>query len=224
MAVTGEYGRVSEAVAGLTARPADLLFLDVHMPRAGGLALLERIPNRPPAVVCLLTSAFARRESAPTPVLDSLLRPFDDERFRQTLSRARTFLSAAAASGPTIESDAIFCGMRSGFAKRLAVKHAGAVVLLRLDDVDWMETSGNYVRIHTRTSHYLMRESLARLEEQLDPAQFVRINRSAIINLDRVARLYPGFDGDRVLELGDGTRLPLLAKYRGRLCDLVGRF
>ena len=98
------------------------------------------------------------------------------------------------------------------------------MVFLRIEEVDWLETAGNYVRVHARATEYRLREALVRLEEQLDPDQFVRISRSAIVNLDRVARLFPGLDGDLVIELSNGVRLPLLAKYRSRVCDPAGRF
>ncbi len=222
--VVAQFGNVTEAVAALNASPVDLLFLDVQLPRATGFEVLEQINPRPPAVIFTTAHEAYALKAFHAAAIDYLLKPFDDDRFRQSIDRARRLLRQrpALASRPTAPR---------AFPKRIAVKSSGAVVFLRTEEIDWMETAGNYVRIHVagvresvRSASHLLRAALARLEEDLDPQQFVRINRSAVVNIDRVVRLLPSFGGDFVVELRDGTRLTLLAKYRRPLQQVAGLF
>lgn len=215
--VVAQFGRVTEAVAALNASPVDLLFLDVQMPQATGFEVLERIEPRPPAVIFTTAHEGYALKAFNVAAIDYLLKPFDDERFRQSVDRARTLLRQR----PELASRSIAA---RAFPKRIAVKSSGSVVFLRTEEIDWLETAGNYVRVHVRSASHLMRAALARLEEELDPQQFVRINRSAVVNIDRVVRLLPSFGGDFVAELRDGTRLPLLAKYRRPLQQVAGLF
>jgi len=217
IAVVAQFGRVSEAIAALNASPVDLLFLDVQMPHATGFEVLERIEPRPPAVIFTTAHEAYALKAFNAAAIDYLLKPFDDERFRQSVERARSLLRQR----PELMDRAI---APRAFPKRIAVKSSGAVVFLRTEELDWLETAGNYVRVHVRNASHLLRAALARLEEELDPQQFVRINRSAVVNIDRVARLLPSFGGDFVVELRDGTRLTLLAKYRRSLQQIAGLF
>lgn len=221
--LVAEYGRVSDAIAGLTASPVDLLFLDIRMPRASGFEVLGRLSPRP-AVIFATAHEEHALDAFNVGAIDYLLKPFDDERFRQSVDRIRTLLRPLREVAAGRESEPPADTARRPFLRRLAVKSGGAVVFLRIDEVDYFETAGNYVRIHVKSASFLQREALARLEEQLDPGQFVRVNRSVVLNIDRVTRLLPTFDGDHVVELRDGTRLTLLAKYRQRMQQVAGRF
>ena len=107
---------------------------------------------------------------------------------------------------------------------RLAVKTRGKIHVLRIDDIDWLETAGNYVRIHVAGSSHLYRDSLQHFQSRLDPQRFVRIHRSVIVNLDRVTQLEPTFRREHVVLLQDGTRLTLTAPYRRQVEAVVGRF
>ena len=205
-----QFSRVGDAIASLNRAPVDLLFLDVQMPRATGFEVLESLSPRPPAVIFTTAHAEYALEAFNAAAVDYLLKPFDDERFRQSLQRARAILRR--------NRGLPMHGHRErALLKRIAVKSSGAVVFFRIEEIDRFETAGNYVRVHVRNASYLFRAALARLEEQLNPEQFVRVNRSVLVNIDRIARLLPSFGGDFIAELRDGTRLPLLAKYRQRL-------
>ena len=105
--------------------------------------------------------------------------------------------------------------------ERLAVKHGDATRVLRVRDVAWLEAEANYVRLHTNEGSFLVRASLERLEERLDPRQFARIQRGIIVNVDRVSRLVPRGRGDLTVTLADGTDLPLSRRYRERLESLI---
>lgn len=216
--MVAEYGRVATAIAGLAASPVDLLILDIEMPRATGFELLGRL-SPPPAVIFVTAHEAYARKAFDVAAVDYVLKPFDDQRFQRAVDRARRHLARGETQAQALPRDSA-----PTFVRRFAVKHAGAVVFLRIDEVDWLETAGNYVRVHSGNASYLMREALVRLEEAMDPQQFVRISRSVLVNIDRVARLLPSFDGNFVVELRDGKRLTLLAKYRRALQEITGRF
>jgi two-component system LytT family response regulator len=105
--------------------------------------------------------------------------------------------------------------------QRFMVRSAGRVVFLKADEIDWIEAADYYARLHVGSSSYLLRESMNDLEATLDPNQFVRIHRSAIVNLDRVREMQPHLRGEMVVVLHDGTQLPM---SRSRRDDLQSRF
>lgn len=111
-----------------------------------------------------------------------------------------------------------FCGPP---ITRVAVRSHSRTQFLRLLDVDWIEAAANYVRLHVRKESFLFRASLAGFEQRLDPKQFVRIHRSTIVNIDRIAELHPSFNREQIVILADGTELRLSDSFRARLSALV---
>ncbi len=210
-----EYGDASSACAGLGDTHPDLLFLDVQMPRGSAFGVLRSLPREAQPVTIFVTAhdRYAAQAFDYDPVIDYLLKPVDEERFRRSLDRARRYLRAADSGGAAPEH-----------LSRLAVNTRGKIHLLRLEDVDWIETAGNYVRLHTGATAHLYRDSLVSFEAKLDPRRFVRIHRSTLVNIDRVATLEPSFRREHIVHLRDGTRLTLAAPYRRRLQAIVGAF
>ena len=107
--------------------------------------------------------------------------------------------------------------------ERLMVKSDGRIYFVRIDDVDWIEAAANYVRMHVGNEIHLLRETLTALEKKLDPARFVRIHRSTIVNLERIRELQPAFHGDYVIVLVDGTELAVSRGFRDNLKDALGQ-
>ena len=97
------------------------------------------------------------------------------------------------------------------------VRSDGRLYFVRVDDIDWIEAAGNYVKLHVGRDTHLMRETMAGIEKLLDPSRFLRIHRSAIVNLDRVREMQPWFSGEYTVILRDGTQLRLSRVYRDRL-------
>ena len=219
--VVGEYDDPTSASAGIGTTHPDLLFLGGHMPRNAVNSILESFADSTaPATIFVTTHAgFAIRAFDSNAVVDYLLKPFDTERFRRSLARARRHLISVAALASALQP-----APEPTYLERLAVKTRGKVYLLRIDEVDWIETAGNYVRLHAGASSHLYRDSLADFETKLDPRHFVRIHRSCIVNIDRIAQLEPTFHREHVVLLRDGTRLTLTAPYRGRMRAIVGQF
>ncbi len=204
------------------------------------------VDKMPPTIFVTAFNEYAVR-AFDVHAIDYLLKPFDTDRFKAAFVRARVHLEQrssaeqgrkiralleqvlgegsvasveraagnAAAAGPS--GNGAPPAPRHRFVDRLMVKHDGRVYFVKVTDVDWFEASGNYVRIHTGKVSHLIRETMQRVESQLDPSMFVRIHRAVIVNLDRIRELQPWFAGDYVVILRDGRQLKLSRTYREHL-------
>lgn len=203
--LVGECTDGPSALAALHAQAPDLLFLDVQMPGLSGLDVLEALPpeRRPLTVLLTAYEQFALRAFG-LRALDYLLKPIDEERFADALDRARQAL--ALRRGET--------QMRtSPYVTRFQVRLGQRVRLVRADEIDWIEAQGDYAGLHVGAQLHLLREPLQRLAGRLDPAQFVRIHRSTIVRLDRVAEMQALSNRDHLLRLRDGTVLRASRTY-----------
>ena len=212
-----ECGSGPEAIRSMQRSRYDLVFLDVQMPECDGFDVVKAIPPRElPAV--LFVTAFDRYALRAFDVhaVDYLLKPFTADRFRTALDRARERISRR---GP----DAALAGLaeslrsRPAYLTRVVVKSGPRSMIVDLAAVDWMEAADNYIRLHVQSREYLLRDTLAALEARLDPERFVRIHRSVIVAVDRIATLTPGSHGDADVVLRDGTRLAASRTWRDRL-------
>src|SRR6185503_5683587 len=179
----------------------DLVFLDVQLPGMDGHAI----------------RAFEIH------ALDFLLKPFDQTRFEKTLDRARGRLRNRHTA--TIDSHLVSLleelREERKYPERLIVKSSGRVFFVRTEEIDWVEASGNYVKVHTKSEAHLLRESMKNMEAKLDPKTFVRIHRSAIVNIDRIKELEPWFHGEYIVIMRDGTRLTASRVFSDRLSALI---
>ena len=194
LTIVGECSGVDAAARIEETRP-DILFLDIQMPEVGGFDVLERVGvDAVPAVVFVTAYDDYALRAFEAHALDYLLKPFDDHRFYEALSRAKEKVRVRV--GKTI-------------VRRFLVRTRDRMVFVKADDIDWIEAADYYASLHAGGKAHLVRQTMAELEKQLDPEKFVRVHRSAIVNLDRVAELHPLFRGDGILVLHDGTRLRL---------------
>ncbi len=216
--VVGEAADGSEAVARIAELRPDLVFLDVQMPDADGFEVIEAAgPERIPAVVFATAFDQYALRAFDAGAVDYLLKPFDEERFRKAVDRARRDLASGALPETRLRALLEFLDQSPRHLRRLVVKSRGRVVFLRVADVDWCEASGNYVTLHVGRESHLLRTTMNALEPKLDPDQFMRIHRSAIVNLDRVKELQPWARGEQILVLRDGTQLTVGRAFRERL-------
>jgi two-component system LytT family response regulator len=219
--VAGECRDGLEAVDAIRALRPDLVFLDVQMPELDGLGVLDALETdeRPPAIVFVTAyDAYALRAFEEHAV-DYLLKPFDEERFRTALARARQRLT-----GPRpAPLDALLRELRPApaYAERLLVRAGGRMVPVVVAAIDWIEAADNYARLHVGGERLALRETIRSLEARLDPRRFARIHRSTIVNLDQVREVRPLPSGDCTLLLRDGTALTL---SRGRREAFEARF
>ncbi len=202
----------------------DLVFLDIQMPGMNGFEVAENIdPAWMPAIVFVTAhDAYAIR-AFEIHALDFLLKPFDQTRFEKALERARTHI--VRKKGQTIDSSLVSfleeLREERKYPERLIVKSSGRVFFVRTEEIDWVEASGNYVKIHTKGDAHLLRESMKNMEAKLDPKTFVRIHRSAIVNIDRIKELEPWFHGEYIVIMRDGTRLTASRVFSERLSSLI---
>jgi two-component system LytT family response regulator len=154
--------------------------------------------------------------------IDYLLKPFTPERFRTALTRARDRVQRHD-GGAELAALVVELRARRRYLTRAPVRIRGRIVLVDLSTVDWIEAADNYVTLHARRAEYLIRETLAAFEKQLDPARFVRIHRSVIVQIDRVVELQPASHGDLDARLQDGTVLTVSRTWRDRLERAIAR-
>jgi len=211
--VVAECAGGKEAVAAIDELDPDLVFLDVSMPDLDGFAVLERLAGGDPPVVVFVTAhdQYAL-EAFRVHALDYLLKPFADDRFADTMARARQRVVDRRRDDAPARWE-----VSAGPADRLVVKAQGRVLLVPVADIRWIEGCGDYARIHAGARPLLLRRTLHDLNDLLDPVRFARVNRSAIVNLDHVAELRPCSRGEYMIELQGGDEVKLTRTYRGDL-------
>jgi two-component system LytT family response regulator len=213
--VIGECATGPQAVSAIERTSPDLVFLDIQMPQIDGLTLARTLGRSMPAVVFVTAYDEYALRAFEVHALDYVLKPYSTERFKSAVVHARQHLTAKRASGtqaPAAER-----------RDRLVIKSSGRIYFIRTRDIDWCEASGNYVRLHVGAQTHLVRGTMAHIESQLDQAQFVRIHRSTIVNVDRIQELHSSFGGEYVVLLHDKTRLTLSRGYREGLQAKLGK-
>ncbi|HKP16439.1 MAG TPA: LytTR family DNA-binding domain-containing protein [Gemmatimonadaceae bacterium] len=229
--VVAESDNGPATIDAVRAHAPDVLFLDVRMPGATGIEVLEQLG--PGAVrAAVLVTAFDDYAVAAFDhhALDYVLKPVDEDRFRTTMQRVRDRLrehrSATLAEETLKDLARLYASAgtesRVEYLSRIVVRSTRSVTFVDVADVDWVEADDDYLRLHVGTRVHLVRDTMGALETQLDPAEFVRIHRSTIVRIRRVKELVPYFHGDYEVRLIDGTRLRLSRSYRARLGAALG--
>lgn len=230
--IAGEARNGREAVRMLDALAPDLVFLDVQMPEWDGFAVLRRLrSDRLPAVIFVTAhDAFAVR-AFETHALDYLVKPVHEARFDQALSRVRERMRSAEALAlserlPALVAEGFDLASLATAAKPaprpLAIGATGGGLIFEPAEIEWIEAEDYYSAVHAKGKRHLVRESLASLEQRLDPARFVRAHRRAIVNLAQVRGLQSGDDGGVMLR--DGTIVPLSRRRRERVSEAIRHY
>src|SRR5581483_7755985 len=219
--VRAECQNGAETLQALAVYKADLLFLDIRMPDLDGFEVLSQIPQSDLPIVIFTTAHDQHAVKAfEAQALDYLLKPFDQERLHQTVDRARKELLKSQDRNATQQILRYLSetGMRT---RRLIVKTGGRVVFLRFEEIDWVEAAANYVRIYVGRQAYTLRKGIGEIAERLDSSQFIRIHRSAIVNVQKIKELQPVNSGEYIVVLKDGKELPCSRGYRFGLQQLL---
>ncbi len=217
IAIAAECANGFEAVKAIAEASPDILFLDVQMPKLDGFEVIELIEPGPAVVFVTAYDQYAMR-AFDAHAVDYLLKPFSAERFEKALDRAKARLGErsplpreVAVERPAAERP-----------QRIVVKDGTRVHVIPLDKLDYVQAQDDYVALYSGGKSYLKQQPIASLETALDPARFVRIHRSAIVNLERVARIEPYGKESRLAILTDGTRLPVSRSGYARLLEAMG--
>lgn len=209
--VIGECGDAGGLHRAIACDIPDVAFLDVQLPDGDGVELARALQRLAPRPLIVFTTAFQGYAGSAfeVPAIDYLLKPFDERRIQVALRRVEHALTSGATAGVRRDADR--------YLQRLVIRSIGRVELVDVALIDWLAASGNYVEVHVGSEMFLHRERLRVLEDQLDPAELVRIHRSIIVQRAAVKELRPLTGGDYRVVLRSGVPLRLSRTYRSAL-------
>jgi two-component system LytT family response regulator len=213
--VVAECNGAASARSALAAHEIDLLFLDVQMPQESGLSLARTLSVQaaPPLIVFVTAHSVHAIEAFEVHALDYLLKPLDDVRLAQTLERASAMLAQRQRRAYGDALRGFVAAETSPYLDNISVRSIGRIDQIGTRQILWIESAGNYVQLHTATRSLLHRVTLSRLEQHLDPADFLRVHRGAIVRRSQMASLLVAGDGSYQLELQCGAQVPVSERY-----------
>ena len=224
--IAGECGDGVTALEMIRALDPDVVLLDIQMPEVDGFGVLQAMSSDEIPVIVFVTAydQYALR-AFEVHALDYVLKPVEADRLGVAIARARTRLQERKGARMDARVMALLESLTPNrrYLSRIPVRTEGRVQVLDLADVDWIGAADNYATLHVGPREYLIRDTMERLERELDPDRFVRIHRSTIVQIDRVRELLPDFHGDFTVVLRSGTTLALSRGYRAKLEALLGR-
>ncbi len=223
--VRAECCNGTAAIEAIRRHHPDLVFLDVQMPDVDGFGVIEQVgaEEMPPVIFVTAFDEYALH-AFETDAVDYLLKPFDRERFQRAVDRMleRRDRRKLAELDRSVHKLLELAENGDRYGDRLAVRSSGSVTFVKVDTIDWIEASRNYVKIHCDGEVHTMRETMARMEARLDPERFLRIHRSTLVNIERIRRIEPGIGTESVVVLDNGARLMVSRAYRrGKVKELL---
>jgi two-component system LytT family response regulator len=224
--ILDECGDGRTAVEVIRARSPNVLFLDVQMPEHNGFEVLAELGSGVPEAV-IFTTAYEEYalKAFEVHALDYLLKPFDQDRLANALRRVRDRIGRdreELRSRLEAALKDLAHGHRPTFQERLLVRYLGRIHFVKVEEIDWIEAAGNYLKLHVGPAEHLVRETMQSMESQLDPRFFLRIHRSTMVNIDRIKELQPLFHGDYVVVLKSGRKLSMSRGYRDKVEARLG--
>lgn len=200
--VVAECANGYEAVKAYAERQPELLFLDIQMPKLDGFEVLELLEPKPNVVFVTAYDAYALR-AFEVHAIDYLLKPYSAARFAEVVAHAEQMVRRG-------EPQAVAALTASrGPLQRLAFRDGGTIEVVPVQRIDYIEAQDDYVHVYAKGRKYVKQQTLTELEQQLDPARFVRIHRSYVVNLESLQKVEPYAKDSRVVVLRDGTRIPV---------------
>lgn len=219
--IVGEASNGFEAVKQVGELAPDLLFLDIQMPKLSGFEVLELLGGEAPATVFVTAYDEYALQAFEVHAVDYLLKPVEPERLARALERVRERVAAAT---PTVDAEALSGAARPPGRRldRVLFREEGRVHVLPVERIDFVEAQDDYLSFAAAGRRLRKQQTLAKLEEQLDPQRFVRIHRSYLLNVERLARLDLYAKDSWIAILADGTKLPVSRSGHARLRELIG--
>jgi two-component system LytT family response regulator len=224
--VAGECGDGSSAITAIRDRRPDLLFLDIQMPECDGFQVIFEVGKEAMPVTIFVT-AYDRYaiQAFEAHALDYLLKPFSEGRFRDALLHAKRTLELGRQEAPNRQLTELLdrLNKKRDYLDRIPVPSKGRFLFLNVRDLDWIEAEGNYLRLHSSGASHLVRGNMNEMERKLDPARFMRIHRSTIVNLQRIREVQPWFRGHHRVVMTNGQELKLSRYQKEKLRALLGK-
>ncbi len=221
--IIGETESGIETIGFIQQHKPELIILDIQIPELNGFEVLKAVGLENVKAVIFVTAYDQYAIQAfEIHALDYLLKPFSEERLLLALERARRQLDAFRYEKIDEHLLSLLDSLKheKKYAERILVKSGGRVYFLNVNEIDWIEAAGNYVKLHAGRDGHMLRETMQGIEAKLNPQQFLRIHRSTLVNINSVKELYPLFSGDYNVILKTGVELTLSRHYRERLLEL----
>jgi two-component system LytT family response regulator len=222
--VIAECANGFEAVKAIAEHTPDLVFLDVQMPKLDGFEVLELIE---PSIAVIFVTAYDQyaMRAFDANAVDYLLKPFSSDRFKKAIDRVKQRLgNPVPVSAPKITAPDLSAAARPPEQRleRIVVKDGTKVHIIPIAKLDYVEAQDDYIALRSEKKNYLKQQTISSIETQLDPTKFVRIHRSYVVNLERIARIEPYTKDSRVAVLNDGTQLPVSRSGHAKLKEMLG--
>jgi two-component system LytT family response regulator len=222
--VIGECDDGDNAIKMIKSLRPQLMFMDVDIPKLDGISLIRALQQIAPLTVITTTDANHAVDAFEVHAADYILKPFNKVRLIKALDwvkirlgYAESTVDESAHHQDEIRDDA----PNQGPMSRIMIKSNGRVSLVKISDIDWIEASGNYLRLHVGEKVHMIRETMSSMEQKLHSDQFMRIHRSTIVNIDRIKEMQPWFHGEYEVHLYNGKRLSMSRGYKDKLNEFV---
>lgn len=212
------------ALASIMEQQPDIVLLDVQMPELDGFEVVEALPaDVQPAIIFVTAYDEYAVRAFGVNAVDYLLKPVEPARFHDAIDRVIARHATRTSGQPNPDLGTLLAEIRAlrGPGERLVVRDGYRITFVPVEDIDWIDAAGNYVRVHAAGRTHLLRETMKAVESRLSPDRFVRVHRSAIVNVQRIAQMEPHFHGEYVLTLRDGTKLTSSRSYSQHLRALL---
>jgi two-component system, LytTR family, response regulator len=218
--IVAECGNGFDAVKAVSEQSPDLIFLDVQMPKLDGFEVLELLGRSVPVIFTTAYDSYALR-AFEVHAIDYLLKPFSEERFAEALARARDRRQRQDAGEPALDTLVDEARRRQGPIERVLIRDGAQVHVIPVERLDYVEAQDDYVSFVADGKAYLKDQTMAAVEASLDPTRFVRIHRSYLLNIERIARVELYAKDSRIAILRDGRKLPVSRAGYARLAKLL---
>jgi len=219
--IVAECANGFEAVKAITELKPDLVFLDIQMPKLDGFEVLELVGTEMAIVFATAYDEYALK-AFEVHAVDYLLKPFGSDRFEKALQTVRQRVGGTSAPDANKVAEISRAARGPGqFLDRIVVRDGTRVHIIPVAKLDYAEAQDDYVALCSEGRKHLKQQTIASLEASLDPAQFLRIHRSYIVNLERIAKIEPFGKDSKVAVLKDGTQLPVSRSGYARLCEVL---
>jgi two-component system, LytTR family, response regulator len=223
-----------QAAASIATHQPDLVLLDIQMPEMDGFGVLKTLAAQAcPLPMFIFVTAYNQYaiRAFDANALDYLLKPYDDARFYRSLEKARQALRTSRTQEQAAQLQNLLKMLPTAaqekpmaYLKKLAIRQQGKILLVPVEEIDYVESESNFVKVHTATGMKIASYTCKQLEELLDPKKFIRIHKSYLVNVTRVESVEPHFHGDYLLSLKSGTRLKLSRNYKDKLELILNQY